>query len=408
MRAILPAILSASLMAAPALWAQPAPLGPESELDPRPGGIYIQCPAVAAREDGGFLTAWMRMVPPQAVQVLARAGDSGGGLGDLRVLDGTGQASHPPLLAFSEDGYTALWRRIFLEPPDRIHAPHLTQELDAQGSPAGEILDLARPGVDITPRPGGGTITVWKSGTTLNVQLLTADGKPVAPPAKLRLPKAVQWIVAPASNGDLVVLWHSITANPKYVDLGYAAQRFNAQGRPVGKIFSILPGRGGHDFRIDLLTAALGPDGTLAVASAVDDEPNALGPGRVTLRTFDAAGHLIGGPYAVTSAVRDPHEISFPMGLAVAPDGRILLIWAQYRDPYRIDGQARLFTRAATPDGEPLRLPSENSVEPFVQCANVARAGDSWVVAWRGASGSYQDPTRTESIYVRGFTGDPR
>jgi len=37
--------------------AQPAPLGPEIEIDPRLAGQFVPCPAVAGRDDGGFAVA---------------------------------------------------------------------------------------------------------------------------------------------------------------------------------------------------------------------------------------------------------------------------------------------------------------------------------------------------------------
>jgi hypothetical protein len=203
------------------------------------------------------------------------------------------------------------------------------------------------------------------------------------------------------------VLWHSVSQhNGRFVDLGYTAQRFDVLGRPTSKPFAVLPG-GKKDYRVDLVVAALGADGTLAVATSVDGEPHILGPGRVTLRTFDSAGHLLGGPFPVTSAVRDPNVISYATSLAVAPDGRVLLVWAEHPDPHRPEAHARVFTRETEPEGGAFQLHSQNNPERFFECANAAWAGDAWVVTWIGKSGSdFDHPPVTKSIYVRRFTGE--
>ena len=61
--------------------AQPAPLGPEIEIDPRLAGQFVPCPAVAGRDDGGFAVAWFRYFPPHQngprSEILSRAGEPG-------------------------------------------------------------------------------------------------------------------------------------------------------------------------------------------------------------------------------------------------------------------------------------------------------------------------------------------
>jgi len=161
----------------------------------------------------------------------------------------------------------------------------------------------------------------------------------------------------------------------------------------------------GRESKRDLIWPALGADGTLAVAAAVDWEPSTIGLGRVTLRTFDANNRLIGGPFAVTGPIRDPNETSYPDGLAVAPDGRVLLVWAQFGPPYLPEVYARVFTREAVPESEPFRLHSPDNRDRYILCANATWAGGSWAVVWMGFSGSSSEAP-PPTIYVRRFAGE--
>jgi hypothetical protein len=152
---------------------------------------------------------------------------------------------------------------------------------------------------------------------------------------------------------------------------------------------------------------AIAPDGTLAVAWSVVGGSAFGGSGEVTLRTFDLGGHPLGPAVAVTTAEQGLTEESFPQSLAFAPDGRLLLLWAQYESPYEPAARGGLFDRQGAPLGGSFTLSSAASADhPGILWATGARAGSAWVVTWIGTTNPPDEEDTTMQLYLRRFANE--
>jgi hypothetical protein len=391
-----------AVLAVPALGHTPA-LGAEQPIETSPEFRLVFPPMLAAKQDGSFAVTWSRQRPGLSPEVVVRTGSATDVLDEPRVLGGGEYPALEGNVASTLDGYTVTWREtIFVGGAERVRYPLFAQHLDESGNPREPRREL--PADSVIPRPGHGVVAWWGERTGFRVQVLSNEGVPLAPPGHIRvsLKSSDEFRVIASARGDLVAIWRSrVLRSPQWIHLGYWAQRLSPLGRPVGAPFALSPRRprGSRDY----LWAALGDDGTLAVAT-VTAPVATLVPRNLTLRTFDRNGRLVGGPVAVASPGTRPRSV---MALAAAPDGQSLLVWREQGDGGQYTGWAQSFSRRAEPLDDPFQLQSTENPDRYVACCgDAAWAGDSWLVSWIGRSG--EDPGASDysgAPYVRRFAG---
>ncbi|HVR97875.1 MAG TPA: hypothetical protein VMW27_14750 [Thermoanaerobaculia bacterium] len=403
--ALLRLTLAAALMAviaAPALGADAA-LGPEQPLETAAGSQLAFPPTLAANQDGSFAVTWSRQQPGSNPEVVVRTGSATDVLDEPHVLGGGEYPALEGQVAPMSEGYTAIWREtIFVGGTVRVRYPLFTQLLDGEGNPQGPRRELSA--LSAIPRPGQGVVTWWWDKTGFRVQVLNNEGVPLASPGRLlRIKSSDEFHIVAAANGNLVAIWRTqVLRSPHWVHMGYWAQRLNPLGNPVGAPFELSPRRpkGTRDY----LRAALGDDGTLAVAT-VTAPVATLVPRNLTLRTFDRNGRPLGGPVVIGSGIEHRNV----MALAVAPDGQGLLVWREQVDDGGYTGLAQRFTRRAQPLEGPSQLHSTDNPDQYVACCgDAAWAGDSWLVTWIGRPSG--DPGASDfegAPYVRRFAPLP-
>lgn len=390
-----------AVLAAPALGHNP-PLGPEQPIETVTESLLAFPPTLAAKPDGSFAVTWSRKRPDSNPEVVVRTGSATDVLDEPRVLGGGEYPALEGHVAPMLDGYTVTWREtIFVGGPVRVRHPLFAQHLDDSGNPQEPRHEL--PVDAVIPRPGHGVVAWWGEKTGFRVQVLSDEGVPLAPPSHLRInPKnSDEFRIIASASGELVAIWRSrALRNPDWIHLGYWAQRLSSLGRPVGAPFQLSPRRprGTRDY----LRAALGDDGTLAVAT-VTAPIATLAPRNLTLRTFDRNGRLVGGPVAIAGTTR-PRSV---MALAVAPEGQSLLVWREQGDGGEHTGWAQSFSRRAEPLDGPFQLQSADNPDRYVACCgDAAWAGDSWLVTWIGRSSEEAGASDFAGTpYVRRFGG---
>lgn len=382
---------------ASAVRAQPTPLGPETAVDPAPGH-YFAAPKIAGHDDGSFGLGWLRLQGDGSRQTLLfRAAGAGGELAAVRAI-APSDDQHDVLRGLQpvEEGYHLLWRRGI-----GVLSSYQMEVLGADGSRAApsRAINLDAYQVLLSLRPGGGFVATWLGGPNprrrINVQLLGSTGAPEGPPIALRVPFASDLVVLHHPDRQFVLLWERRSVG---FDRGVQGRRFTAAGQLVGSVFDLVPPPGAG--YLNATRSAIGSDGTIAVAWVTFN--NLDGTTFVRLRTFAADGTPLGGT-VVVPRWRGPFEQSFLHDVAVAPDGRVLLVWAQYPIPGTPAAFARVYSRTAAADGPAFTASSAASAtHPSIVLASATWAGDAWLIAWV-ASSVPANPDSPMQVYVRRF-----
>jgi hypothetical protein len=398
---------------------QPVPLGPELVLDAQVS--HGMCPAITGHADGAFAVMWYGTT----------ATSRGGGV-MVRTADAEGVFA-PPLsitesdmgflrsLTTADEGYRLGWEHFGRE-------GHVSQieTLDRSGRITSSAsfnhwtgkgwLSPRLTGYDdrdhwLSLQPTGNYVATWigsglaesQRGSHLLVQLLDPQGRPIsaltaweASPAFFGVPgcglQAVRVLHHP-SNGEFAVVWEEMEGvGQESIDRGTLGRRFAADGTPLGGIVPLLPAPPAD--KINIAAAAIGADGTMAMASAVASRSAPYRYGHVRLRTFAADG-TVAGNTVVVPRWRSSAETSFPQSIAVDPDGNVLLVWTQYADGAAEDAFARVYSRLAVPQGPAFRFTSgTNASNPGVAGATAGWAGNAWLIAWTSVGPSSGDPVR--------------
>ena len=128
--------------------------------------------------------------------------------------------------------------------------------------------------------------------------------------------------LATAEDGSFVAVWTQLSPTPGGSDA--VVRRFGPDGRPRGVEFPVANQARGHQGGPQI---AIGANGSFVVAWLVAEEAN--GPLRLYARRFDRDGRPRGGPFPVTDRPALGRGGVFAPGVAIAPDGRILVLWSQ-------------------------------------------------------------------------------
>jgi hypothetical protein len=313
-----------------ALFAAPA-LNAQWTLDPEPDYEEFRA-AAAVRPDGGVLLTWSRQLEPGADwTVMAATLDPGSGqIGEPHEWGEGGNEQAVPLGTVNA-GYLAL--RLDFDPSFEW----IVERLDASGRVAGTPLSLGYGFSAAThPVPGGGVVIVV-GGVSLNNGAVQAwkfgpDGALLAGPVALVEPS--RWVATGTdAAGNLVLIWTD-EGNRVF------SRRFSPDLQPLGPEVPVALG-GAYGVRV-----AVAPDGRFV---AVYDQS-----GKLWSRSFRADGSPAGGRTLLSPRLEYVDGEDFDV--AIAPNGKILLVWKVYENSNIPTLRARFLALNGRPEGKVTRL----------------------------------------------------
>lgn len=211
--------------------------------------------SVVLEPDGTILVAWDRFIPEaNAVQILGRRVDPGGGIGPDIGFHLASDLTLPVLCSHAASGTLAAWTQRPERPGDRPTPAgislHSLRNVSSRGEfdrPPAEILPPTEAiqdlGLAIACAPDGGFALAWHShkkpakvGQDVVAQRFNSQGAKVGPPVRVNATAAGDQ-TAPAllfeSGGRLLVLWASATKGKNEL----RGRRLAANGRPAGAEF---------------------------------------------------------------------------------------------------------------------------------------------------------------------------
>ncbi len=358
--------------------AEPVPLGPETTLD-SPLASDIPCPVLAGHDDGSFAVAWNRFDETDHTELVVRTADGGGVFAPTHIVARRPRFQIDRLrLAPDSAGYTFLWKeddRIV----DGVRPAFFASERDADGASLGAPIDLRRPALDISPRPGGGFVAAWNGRRAIHVQLLDEQGREAGPPVKIAASRPFFPRVVHSADGQFAVSWLQRVGGSDLL----VARRFDAFGRSQGRNVQLVPPPGGFRF-LSTYRLGLGDDGTLTVAYRLEPGSGENVSELLMLRAFDASGRPLQPAIVVDERAPGSTFARFPNSVSVDPAGNTLVLWtkaAGLNDPFSTSHAAVLPRGALTAERFDFASPASSGFHN-VDCAVGTLAGDSWIIAW--------------------------
>lgn len=384
--ALLLLLLSGSLASAGELAAELVPLGPERALA---FGSDFPIPQVAAHPAGNYVATVAAFCDPHRGIEVFRSAVGGGTRPPLRRRPqylGGGFVAVDSVTA-TPTGFDLLWHAC-----EETWKVFYRSELDMSGRFVGHPTRLAS-GDWIWRLDGKQLLAGWSRPRLdgIEAQRLTASGLPVGPVFSLnsRPVDGPFPAVLPAADGGFVAFWQArlVRTNNAWV---LRARRFSSAGEPLGPDFDVnsLPGQPrGLCCDDPAFTVAPAPDGGFAVSWAVGTT--------LYVRFFDAFA-MPRGPEVPIAA----DNVMRPSAMAFDPAGNLLLAWELISD---IDIRLQLLGRSGLPLGSPIRVSpvSLDALQPFT--ADIAWAGDSWLVVWN----AFLFPFDVGAAFLRRFADVP-
>lgn len=309
-----------------------APVGGEFAVNRLAAGDQSSA-AVAADAAGNFVVAWESFAPLSNTQsiVARRFAADGQPLSDeVRVDDGQAPIASTPAVTLDANGQILVtWvsgeadsARIALRRLDANAAPIANVELVDGGSegepsspaiaagPTRALLVWSVDGADVPALRGRWLDTSGTAGNPFTIWQPLTDAADVPDAA-----------VAADGTGRFVVTWHA-------PDIGSAderdtilAQRFNADGTPLGSMLRASLDRPGYRARPRV---AMSPGGHFLVVWESETEDDTSGAS-VIARRFDENGKAVGDELRVSVAVE---AFQIEPSVAVHPNGSFQVVWA--------------------------------------------------------------------------------
>jgi hypothetical protein len=292
----------------------------------------------------------------------------------------------PQVAALGHGRFVAVWN----DWPDRFQViPYFAgqvYDVDGQVIAGRPWLSNSAMGVRLAPRPDGGFIVTGYAFNILGLnhvadlgsvgQQFDRAGQPLSSPFPLPFTPAA---IAAGRHGDLLAL----TGAPNVF-----LYRFGKHGLPLGSALPVTSSGG---------AAALAADSRgRGVVAWTEGSP---GSRRLFVRRLDAEGRWLGAAVVVDPLLeRQPAAIA----LAVAPDGRFVVVWEGMSDGDGLGIFGRRFDPSGAPAGPVLQVNSETAGDQ--SAPRVAMQGDGrFLVIWQvGAT----DPI--PRIHGQYYTADGR
>ncbi len=330
-------------------------LGPESRVNSHTGNSQ-QRPSVAMAPDGRFVVAWQSH------------GQDGGGWGvfarryapdgspvgpEFQVNSYTTNDQYEPSVAMAADGrFLIAWQS---SGQDGSGKGVFARRYDPNGNPVGSEFrvnaytndDQQRPAAAMAP--DGRFVIAWQSygqdGDRRGVfaQRYDANGNPVGSEFRVNgyiIGNQYAASVAMAEDGRFLIAWHSDGQDGS--SGGIFAQHYDAGGNPLGAEFRVNTHTEGSQW---LPSVAMAADGRFVVAWHSEGQDGSRWG--VFAQRFDEMGDPVGPEFRVNSYVH--FEQNGP-AVGIGPDGRFVVAWRSSEQDGEMGG---IFAKLFSAQGEP-------------------------------------------------------
>lgn len=274
------------------------------------------------------------------------------------------------------------------------------------------ILSLNEAGDFVVVLSGDNTTGPYSSSVW--VQKVHADGTLIGTPVQLDgVPTdrngntdLSPQVAAVGNDGSFVVTWFGIDGASSPTDYSVFAQKFGADGQPVGglqTLETIAPDQSSQEANPRI--ASLGPDGSYAITWA-GYAPGDLSKSAVYVQRFAADGSAQGSLQRLDGA-QGLFTDNAPNIGAVGTTGKYVVAWTGYNSTTNNDTSiyVQLFGVDGAPINSPAKLdgaPDSSLLDMAVQIVALGSNGD-FAIAWTG----YNNAAHSESsIYVQKFHAD--
>jgi hypothetical protein len=289
----------------------------------------------------------------------------------------------------------ALWAGVALLLASSAHAEpgdRITRNPFPLGDSVRSVTDP-----DIAMQGDGAFVATWADSDGIWARLFAPDGTPRGPvivvSGSFNFASRLPR-VAIAADGGFVVVWQEVTIGPGTVLYRIFGRMFDSTGAPRGPGLSVSPpDRSGDGVGASL---AMAPDGRIVVAWAQDDPDfNHIG---TWVRIYAADGTPQGTPFRATAPPWGDHYYSHPE-VAAAANGDFTVVWVQTINNAPGALRAKRYSPTAAPLGAAFTVTSSNaSGEVFHFKVAMSAAGELAVAYPRQlASG------QSTGIYVRRY-----
>jgi hypothetical protein len=377
-------VLSFLLSSAPALAGK---IGPEFQANSFTAGNQ-QGGKVGTFGDGSFIVVWQSEAqdPDMSRGIYAqRYRPNGTKKGaEFRVNRKVANSQDSPDIAvLSDGGFVVVWNSSDSSGTD-IHA----QRFNPDGTRAGPEFTANRRTAGQQQRPSvaaladAGFVIVWESidqdgsGNGIYAQRYDSDGTSAGRPfrVKTRTPGDQQIpAIAGLNNGDFVIVW----CTPQALgSVGVAGQRFNANGRRLGREFRVNRISGG--FQCNPSVAANGEEGFVVVW----DSPDGGDTDGVRGQRYDANGRV--GPQFRVNTTRADFQIRGDV-VELDNDG-FVVVWESYGQgadtPDEADVFGQRFDNSGQRVGDEFRINTQRAGDQR-EAAVAAIGNRGFVVVWQ-------------------------
>jgi hypothetical protein len=318
------------------------------------GGWTVGAPTVLSSDALTQLDT-VAAVPGGALVGVRRFGAFWGVSFDAQRLDGDGAPLAPPSSIFQGTESASVGGIALAAAPGRAGALACEDQVSGCG-----FVALNDDGSAAGPRVPVGTSWQGAFGATGPGYSFLGGGPGLDPPNLVRLSAAGAGLASSvmngfgafqgrvdAADGSMLLAWSSDGIECSDCPLHVLAQRFSGEGVALGSPQPVFQD-GSFGFESDLARVALIPvaGGNLLAWSPQND--GAFQAGAITTIPLDDAGAPAGAQSSVSPAAG---RAIGGLGLAVAPNGEVILVWTQ---PHLGDYHVTLRARALTPEGAPL------------------------------------------------------
>ncbi len=304
--------------------------------------------------------------------------------GEFQVNTVTTGAQNSPSVAMGSGGdFVVVWQsRDLLGAFDQIRGQRFSSEGVLLGSEFLVNSDTSEDQFwpDVAPAENGDFVVVWASdyriGQSTDVlgRRFESSGRPIGTEFRVNSFTTFSQTspsVAADTEGNFVVVWSSFLQDGS--GEGIFGQRFDAEGGRVGEEFQVNTVTAGTQFRPEVAASASG-------AFVVVWTSRLAPPFRVAGQRFDAGGEPAGGEFEVNSTLS--HDQVGP-DVAMDDEGEFVVVWTQYDRLHPV--WSRVLAQRYDAFGVALGIPFEidSSKLPLPNLYSVASDpdGDS-VVTW--------------------------
>lgn len=337
----------------------------------------------------------------------------------------------PAVAATAAGAFVVVWESASSSGSDQSYSSIQARRFGADGEPQGPDFQVNtfttyyqfQPAVETTPQ--GSFVVAWAStgsqgsdsyAESIQAQRFDAQGDPIGGELQVNTWTSGRQFypsVGVDDDGDFVVAWTSYGSSGSDAD-GYSVQvrRFDADGSPLSGDFQVNSWTTGQQFGVDV---AVAPTGAFVVAWTSTDAAGDDDGSSVHARRFDASGAPLGDQFQVntwTTSIQSEPSVAFD------GSGGFVIAWNSHGSP-ESDGdgfsvQARLYAADGAPIGDQFQV---NTHTPGYQWTPSVATGPGGllVATWSGRDSSPgSDPGPSiqarrfrDSLFVDGFeSGD--